>query len=193
MKTTILGGILFLVPVAMLAIVIGKSFQLSMMLAEPVDQMIPIENVAGVAFVNIVALVLILVICYLAGLAARMGLMSSRLERLDGLLIDFIPGYAVTKSVIGSVAQDEDVSQVFKPVTVAFDDYSQIAFEIERNETTAILFLPGAPSAWAGSTVAVDVARVSPLDLPTHQAAKLMRKMGRGTLAAGVFASPADQ
>ena len=190
MKTTILGGLLFLVPVAVLAMVIGKSFQLSMALAEPVDKLIPIDTVAGIAFVNIIALILILLVCYLAGLAARIGLLSSRLERLDGLLIDFVPGYAVTKSVIGSVAQEEDVQRVLKPVTVAFDDYEQIAFEIERDETRAIVFLPGAPSAWSGSTVAVDLARVKVLNLPTHQAVKLMRVLGRGSLKSGAFSEP---
>ncbi len=68
------------------------------------------------------------------------------------------------------------------PVLVRFDDYSQIAFEIERNETEAVIFLPGAPSTWSGSTVMVDLARVQKIDAPTHKTVKTMRVLGRGSL-----------
>lgn len=190
MKTTILGGVLFLVPVAVLALVIGKAFHLSMMVAEPLDKFIPIETVGGIALVNVIAVILILLVCFGAGLAARAGVMATRIEQLDGFMIDLIPGYAVAKGVLGSVAQEDRVAEVLKPVTVQFDDYAQIAFEIERSEDKAVLFLPGAPSTWAGATVAVDVARVRPLDVPTHQVVKLMRLLGRGSLKTKAFDAP---
>ena len=68
MKTTILGGALFLVPLAFVAIVLGKAFEVSMLLAAPLDGLIPLERVAGIALANIIAIVLILAICFAAGL-----------------------------------------------------------------------------------------------------------------------------
>ncbi len=70
MKTTILGGLLFLVPLAFLAIVLGKAFQVSMLLVDPIDAVIPIETLAGIAFIDGMAIALILVVCFLAGFAA---------------------------------------------------------------------------------------------------------------------------
>ena len=70
-KTTILDGLLFLVPLAFLAIVLGKTFQVSMLLVDPIDAVMPIETVAGIAFISVMAIVLIVVVCFLAGLAAR--------------------------------------------------------------------------------------------------------------------------
>lgn len=70
MKTTILGGLLFLVPLAFLAIVLGKAFQVSMLLVDPIDAVIPIETLEGIAFIDGMAIALILVVCFLAGLAA---------------------------------------------------------------------------------------------------------------------------
>lgn len=182
MKTTILGGILFLIPLAVVSIVLGKAFQLSMLVAQPLDTIIPIESVAGVAFVNILAIILILMICFLAGVIARSGLLSSQVGKLDEFLINVMPGYAVAKGMLGSVAHDEDIARVLKPVLVRFDDYQQIAFELERNESNATLFLPGSPSAWSGTTVIVDLERVQMLNLATHQAVKLLRVLGRGSL-----------
>ncbi len=183
MKTTILGGFLFLVPLAFIAIVLGKTYQISMMVAGPLDKIIPVSSIAGIAFVNILAIVLLLLVCFLAGLVARGGWFTGRIEKLDGFLIDVMPGYAVAKGMIGGVTKEDDIAAVMLPVMVRFDDYDQIAFEIERDDTQSVIFLPGAPSAWSGSTVVVDIARVRLLNIPVHQAVKLMRVLGRGSLA----------
>ncbi|MFK7879803.1 hypothetical protein [Roseobacter sp.] len=183
MKTTILGGLLFLVPFAVILIVLGKAYQVSIVVATVLDKYIPITHVGGVAFANILALLLIVLVCYLAGLAARTGIMAKRMEQIDGFLIDVLPGYAVAKGMIGSVANKDDVASLLNPVIVKFDDYDQIAFEIESDAQRSVVFLPGAPTTWAGSTVVVEKSRVQPLSIPAHQAVKLMRVLGRGSLA----------
>ena len=183
MKTTVLGGLLFLVPVAVIAILFGKIYQMSMIVAEPIDNIIPIQSIAGVAFVNFLAILVIILVCYLAGLVAQSSALASKVDALDGILIDVIPGYAVAKGTIGSVARKDDIASILVPVMVRFDDYDQIAFEIERNETQVVIFLPGAPSTWAGSTIIVDAERVRKIDAPTYKTVKLMRVLGRGSLA----------
>lgn len=182
MKTTILGGLIFIAPLAMMAILFTKVYQFSMVVVDPIDKLIPIQTIAGVALVNLLAILLILVVCFLCGLLAKTAFLAAKVNVVDGFLIDLIPGYAVAKGVIGSVAQEDDVAALLSPVIVRFDDYDQIAFEIERDESRAVIFLPGAPSTWAGSTVIVDIARVRKIDVPTHHTVKLMRVLGRGSL-----------
>jgi uncharacterized membrane protein len=182
LKTTLLGGILFLVPVAFVAIVLGKIFEISMVIATPLDGLVPLTSVAGVATANIIAIFLILAVCFLAGLLARRSFFSDRMGRLDDFLIDLIPGYAVTKGILGGVANKDDAMAVLRPVLVQFDDYDQIAFEVERDSDNAVIFLPGSPSAWSGVSVVVAISRVTTLNVPPHQAVSLLRVMGRGSL-----------
>lgn len=184
MKTTILGGILFLAPLAVLAIIVGKVFQMSLALVEPIDNFIPIESFVGVATVNILAIIFILVVCYIAGLLAKWAFLGNRLQRLDGLLMDLIPPYAVFKALLGSAGSTDEMGSMMRPVLARFDDYEQIAFEMERNETHSVLFLPGSPSAWSGTTVVADIDRIHYLEMSTHQSVKLLRTFGRGTLGA---------
>lgn len=184
MKTTILGGVLFLAPLAVLAILVGKVFQLSLLVVKPVESLIPVERFIGVASINLVAIAVIALVCYLAGLVAERTMTGRTMQRLDGLLMDMIPPYAVFKTVVASASSLEDLSSLMKPVLVRFDDYDQVAFELERDGERSVVFLPGAPSAWSGITVVADAERVQYLNLPTHQALKLMRTFGRGTLAA---------
>lgn len=184
MKTTILGGVLFLAPLVVLIVLAGKVFQYGLIVAEPLDALIPIDHMAGIAFVNVLAIVLIVLICWMAGHIARRNFGGKRLKSVDAFLIDMIPSYATFKSTVGSASATDNAETLLQPVLVQFDDYQQLAFEVERSETSAVLFLPGAPSAWGGSTVIVEVDRVKMLDLPTFQAVRLQRTFGRGTLAA---------
>jgi uncharacterized membrane protein len=182
MKTTILGGILFLVPVAFVAIILQKAFEISKAIAKPIDAMIPIENFAGIAFANVIAVLLILFVCFVAGLIARKELFSNRLKKLDYALMDTVPGYAAVKALLAGMAGEATADTLLKPVLVRFDDYDQIAFEVEATEDKATIFLPGSPSAGAGSTVIVDQRRITTLNMPPHKAISLMRVMGRGSL-----------
>ena len=69
-----------------------------------------------------------------------------------------------------------------KPVLVRFDDYSQIAFEIERDDTHAMLFLPGSPTVFSGASVRVDVERVTILEIPFNRAGGVLQMLGKGSL-----------
>ncbi|MEO1733053.1 MAG: hypothetical protein AAFR45_05415 [Pseudomonadota bacterium] len=184
MRTTLLGGLMFLVPVVFIAIILTKAFQLSMAVAKPVDAVIPIESFAGVALVNILAVAVIILVCFLAGLVARTAILGRRVERIDNLMIDAVPTYAIVKAVLSGAADPDNLDTVLKPVLVRFDDYDQIAFERERDQSKATLFLPGSPSAWSGSVVMVEPSRVTDLNLKPHEAMKLLRVLGRGSLNA---------
>lgn len=183
MKTTILGGIIFLVPLAFLAIILQKVFELSMVVAAPLNRFIPVEHFAGIAFANLLAILLILFVCFLAGLVARRGMFSRRLKQLDNALFDAVPGYAVVKGMASGIGGDESGNSLFQPVLVRFDDFEQIAFEVEQSDDKSTIFLPGSPSAASGSTVIVESDRITPLNLPPHKAVSLLRAMGRGSLS----------
>jgi len=183
MRTTILGGILFLAPVAVLAILLGKVFQISKAATAPLNNLLPVEQIGHIAVRDLLAIMAILVVCYLAGLLAKRAFLTRHMQRLEGLLIDLIPGYAIFKGMLGGMASKEEIAERMKPVLARFDDHELIAFEIERGETHCVLYLPGAPSAWSGTTVVVEKARITELNVPPHQAAKLMRVFGRGSLA----------
>lgn len=182
MKTTIIGGVFFLVPLAVIAILLQKVFELSMMVAAPLDKLFPLERIGGVAIANLLAILLILVVCFLAGLVARGGLASKQVKRLDEAMIDIVPGYAVIKSMLAGVAGDGTQHALLKAVLVRFDDYDQIAFEVEVSEDKCTIFLPDAPSARSGSTLILDADRVTYLKVTPHKVAKLMRSLGRGSL-----------
>lgn len=178
-KTTVVGGIVFLVPLIVILVVIGKAFALMRRLSEPMGRLFPVESIAGVAVVDVLAVVVLLVICFVAGMVARSALARRFYAGLDSALM-VIPGYAFIRSMSDHFRQDDDVgSASLKPVMVAFDDYTQLCFEVERVENRVVIFMPGAPDPWAGTLVYVCAERVSEAEMSTLAAVRHIRQLGR--------------
>ena len=190
-KTMVLGGLLFLFPLVIVTAVVGKAFQVMRRVAEPlarvlpadsVSDVIPADSAAEVAVVDLLAMVAILVGCFAAGLVARSELGRRVYQKADANVMGLIPGYALLKERFTSAVGHEDRHRALKTVLVRLDDQSQIAFEVERVAGQQVaVFLPGAPDPWSGVVVLVDEARVTPLDLETFAAERLLKNLGRGT------------
>ncbi len=181
-KSTFLGGLVFLLPVVFVAIVLGKAYAIARTVAEPLGALVPVDRIGGVALADLLAIAIIILVCLLAGLAARLSFFTERMMRLDRAIVGLVPGYAVARSTLSGVAETGEESDL-QPVLVHFDDHEMIAFEVERTADFVVVFLPGAPSTWSGSSAIVSPDRVTRLDLPVHQVAGLLRVLGRGTVA----------
>jgi uncharacterized membrane protein len=182
-KATVIGGLLFMLPLVVVALIIGKAYQISMVVAKPLGALIPIEHVGGIALANILAALVILVLCYLAGLVARFSSIKGKVARIEELLIATLPGYTFAKTLVSGMVKAEDEVGRMTPVLVRLDDYKQIAFEVERTPGgNVVVFLPGAPNPWSGSVVYVSEDRVEPLDMAPQDAIKNIRVLGRGSV-----------
>ena len=180
-KTTIIGGVVFIVPVVIVVAIVGKAYSLMMMVAKPLDAYIPTNSIGGVAVVNILALLAIVAICFIAGMIARSALADKAYKALDNILLT-LPGYAFIKGFTDSMDSSEDAAKSFLPVLVKSDDYSQIGFEVERlSNGTVVIYLPGAPNPWSGSVVYFSEDRVGKLDLSVTQAINNIKQLGRGS------------
>jgi hypothetical protein len=50
-RSTLIGGVLFLIPLVFAAVVVGKAFQIMRVIATPLGKLIPVEPLAGYAVV----------------------------------------------------------------------------------------------------------------------------------------------
>ena len=180
-RTTLIGGIVFLVPIVVFIAVIGKAFELTGKLATPLASALPVDSVGDLAIVHLLAFAILVLICFLAGLAARTVIAKKLVDSLETNLLSKLPAYALLKTKTQSMLSPEDV-QDMSPVVARFDDSWQIALEIERIERDkVVIFLPGAPDPWSGSVCVMTADRIKPLDLSLPLAAKLAKRLGKGS------------
>ncbi len=194
-QTTVLGGILFLVPIVIFAAIIGKALQLVDKVATPIAKIMPMESIGGLAMVQLIALAILVLVCFIAGLAARTAGARRLVQSLEANVLDKIPAYALMKAKTGSVLTPED-TQDMQPVLIQFDDSWQVGFEVEKmDDGKSLIFLPGAPDPWSGSVCAVTAERIRPLPLNIKEVGILMKRLGKGsgeTLRATLAAAAAS-
>jgi uncharacterized membrane protein len=182
-KTTAIGGFVFLIPAVIVVIALGKLIGGLQTIAKALSSVLGIKTEFGGLLLNIVAFAVIILLCFAAGLLAKRAAAKRVRERLDRSLLNFIPGYAFIKGFVDNLRQTEEISSSFVPVMVQFDDHLQMAFETERlpNGKVAV-YLPGAPNPWSGSVVFVSNDRVKPLSISLPDALRNIRTLGKGSL-----------
>jgi uncharacterized membrane protein len=182
-RDTLIGGVLFLIPLVFVVVVFGKAFQIMKVVATPLGKLISIESFAGFAVVEILTVFIMVLCCLLAGMLARSPWGKKLNEKIDVILLQMIPGYAWVKGMTGEI-HDEDAEEVLKPVLVRFDDQFQLAFEVDRAADGLVaVYLPGSPDPRSGAVSYVTGDRIQPVDAKFNAVVKVCKNLGRGSTA----------
>jgi uncharacterized membrane protein len=180
-RTTLIGGILFLIPLVMVVVVFGKAFQILKTVANPLVKLIPIESIAGFALVEVLTAVIMLLCCLMAGLVARSQWGRNIYAKIDSILLELIPGYSWVKGVTGDIS-DAEAENIFEPVLVRLDDQYQLGFEVDRTaEGLVAIYVPGVPNPRSGALSYVTADRVESIDAGFKAITKTCKKLGRGS------------
>lgn len=191
-RTTLLGGVVFLIPFVLLLIVLGKAVAWIRIISDPVVERLPDSFVGHTVATYLMAGGILLLVCLVAGLISRTRVAARMVDVMEARVLAHVPLYLVLRSKIQAMLGTDEV-QDLRSVLVRFDDLWQLAFQIERVDGGMVaVFLPGAPDPWSGSVVLVEAERVEELALGTGAVAKLHYRLGRGTneAMAGYFRNP---
>jgi uncharacterized membrane protein len=180
-RTTLIGGILFLLPIVVLIVVLGKAQNIAGRIVAPVAQRMPVPSVERVAVAKIMAIVAIALFCFLAGLFARTRLAKRSVGWLERGLLSKVPGYDLFKSISESMVGSE-AEHAQEVVLVRAEEAWQIGFLMERVENDHYaVFVPGAPSIWSGSVYFMTEERFQRVPISRAEAMKCLGQLGEGT------------
>ena len=182
-KTTVVGGVVFLIPAVIVVIALGKLIGALKVIAKALAPFFGIKSLVGGLVLDLLAFTVTVLLCFVAGLLAKRASAKRMRERLDTTLLNSFPGYAFIKGVAENLRQTEELAGSFLPVLVQFDDYVQIAFETQREPAGKVaVYLPGAPNPWSGTLVYVSNERVKPLPMTLTDALRNIRRLGKGSI-----------
>ena len=102
-KTTIAGGFLFLVPLVLKVLLVREVLQFSGKLFAPIAHLLPAEHVAGIAVVDLLTVVIIVAVCFVAGLFAQTRMGRAFGDRLERAVLGRVPGFTFLKSMTGDM------------------------------------------------------------------------------------------
>ncbi len=180
-KATVIGGVVFLIPLVAIVVVLSKAFDLAKLVATPLGSFIPLDETRGIVVADILASVILVATCLIAGLLAQTSFAKKAVGKAERRFLWRVPGYAFVKSITGSVAPNDEESSL-RPVLANLDDATQVAFEVERlDDGRVVVYVPGAPNPWSGDVLILDAERVEPLPQPMVAVLHSLRAFGQGT------------
>lgn len=181
-KATALGGVLFLLPLAVVLGLLGYVYSFVIVIYEPLQEWIPVKTAAAVAMLFAIAIIAILLACFAAGLMAHRAIGKKVANLIEKYLTTFFPKYAIYKDLLaGNIGGTFDVPTL-KPVLVATPDCRRIAFESDRlADNSVVVFFPGAPDTWIGTVGIVAADKVEPLNVPFNDTVGILEQLGRNS------------
>ncbi len=179
-KATIVGGLLFLLPVILILFFLGFAVRSVAEVLQPVLDGFQLDRLEGIVVVALAVLVLVFV-SFLAGIIARTELGGRITSWLETSLLGDIPQYQLVKSMAQGLAHIEGSRDV-KPALVSIQGGWQIGYLLETLENGWVtVFLPQAPRATLGNVMYFAADRVRPLDMTVGEAMAIVTSVGIGS------------
>ena len=175
-KTTLIGGLLIVLPLYLTILLLAKTVSGVLALLSPITGRIPEE----VGLRPVIAAVILITVCFLAGLAVRTGPGLRAKNALERTLLERIPGYSLLRGLTGRVTGTRD-DATFAVALVEIEDALVPAFIVEElKDGSYTVFVPSVPTPAAGSVYILPRDRVHRLDVPFATGVSVISKWGTG-------------
>jgi uncharacterized membrane protein len=184
LKATIAGGVMFLIPVALVLAVLRHAMQFAGKLARPISDHLHLDEDASLWVITIIAVLVLVFISFVAGIIANTSIGKRITRWFEESLLGGLPQYQMVKSMAEGLAQVENATGV-KPALVSIEDGWQIGYLLESLENGWVaVFLPQAPTPMSGNVMYLPQERVRPLNITMVQAMSIVKRIGVGSAAA---------
>ncbi len=181
LRTTLVGGVLFLAPLVVLVLLLEKALALAHKFVEPLAEHIPVHSVIGLKTPMFLAIGVIVLFCFLAGFIARTSLAKKVVGGLEAGVLSNLPGYDFFKRA-GESLLGVEREGAYPAVLVRLGDAWQFGFQIEALKAGMVaVFVPGVPSANSGQIYLLTSDRVLPVGVPPARMLKCLSRLGVGS------------
>ena len=176
LKMTLVGGLLVVLPLWVSLLLLFKAIKGALAVLQPIAKLVPQRFLHH----DVVALCLLVLICFGVGLLIRTELGKRFGDWLEQHLLGRLPGFSIIRGMIGQFAGKED-EQSFQPALVELEEALVPAFIIEKHaDGQFTVFVSYSPTPMAGAIYILQPERVHPVDVPLRKAMVCVTKWGAG-------------
>jgi uncharacterized membrane protein len=175
-KTTLIGGILVVLPVYVCILLLLKVVSGLLATVRPITVVIPAE----VEFREAAAALALAAVCFIAGLIVRTGPGLRAKNAFEEAVLAKLPGYTLLRGLAGRLTgQSEEAT--FAPALVEIEEALVPALIVEElADGSYTVLVPSVPTPMAGALYILPRGRVHPVDVPFTVALKVFSKWGSG-------------
>jgi uncharacterized membrane protein len=183
LKTTLRGGFFVVLPIVIVILVIIEAVDLVIAVLGPITDLLPVDEIGGIEIATIFAVLILLAICFLIGLAMKMTVGARVGSWLNHTVFNRIPGYTMVKEVAQRFSGDAVEGSLLQPAVVTMPLESLVlAFIVEEHANGDFtIFVPAVPTPSIGRIEYVPKDRVRKLDVPASSVANSIMQWGVGS------------
>src|SRR6516165_7275996 len=176
LRTTILGGVFFLIPIVVLTIILAKALEYANKVLQAVAVHILAASELSPTAATAMSVVIVAFVCLLAGLIARTMPAQKLIKGLETSVLSKVPAYEYLKQEGASALGIATMAE--QPVVLVETDFGwQIGVQTEpASGGFATLFLPGAPNPHSGGVYFVPTDRIRSAEVKLVAALNCMRR-----------------
>ena len=175
-KVALVGGLLIVLPLWLSLLLLFKAIKGALAVLQPIAKLVPQRFVHH----DVVALCLLVLICFGVGSLIRTELGKRIGDWLEQHLLGRLPGFSIVRGMVRQFAGDKD-EQSFQPALVEIEEALVPAFIIEKHaDGQFTVFVSSSPTPMAGAIYILQPERVHPVDVPLRKAMVCVTKWGAG-------------
>jgi uncharacterized membrane protein len=187
LRNHVVTGFIFIMPVLITIAVIMKFWNQLLKLGGRISQLLRVDTVLGPSGDAVMAVLLFLLVCVVAGYLVRFSFLKRVSERIDQQLNTFIPGYtqlrSETRKKVG--VETTQPEPAFDACLVKVEELWEPGYIIDRNfDGTLTVFVPQAPTLAYGHVYVADPSQLKMLGIDSVALAARLKQLGKGVIAA---------
>jgi len=183
-KSTLIGGLLVLLPLAILLYILVWVFNLTHKAIAPLTKIIMEKSALQVIVADVVAIALLVGVCFLVGMVVRTRFGRWMYVLIESRLLKRAPGYSMVKETVSQFL-DKSRPSPFSSVALAriFESDTLVSvFVTDRHaDGSYTVFMPTGPNPTSGNIYHLKAENVFPVDVPVEDAIRSIISCGAGS------------
>jgi uncharacterized membrane protein len=181
LKATIAGGFFVLLPVVLVWLILVEAMEISLALVTPFAELLPVEELGGVGIARIVAVLAILLACFVTGALLKAAVGKTVIGWFQRAVLEKIPGYTLIRALTRRFSGTAEGTRFAPAMISTSPGVKEIAFIIEEHDHGACTVLvPLAPTPTIGLVRHVDRAHVTRLNASMGSVVNCIMQWGIG-------------
>lgn len=182
-KTSLLGGVVVILPVAILAAFAKWLFDFVTNLIQPLTNLITTRSDYRELLADVLVIAIILTVCFLVGVVVRTKLGEWIYNTIEERVLKVAPGYGLIKeTVLQFIGKKKSPFSSVALCQIFGNETLVSAFVTDTHEDgSSTVFVPTGPNPTSGNIYHLKKEFVHPIDVPVEEAMRSIISCGAGS------------
>ena len=178
-KTTVIGGLVIIIPVAVISFVVGDTINSLIAATKPLTQDLPFDAFTNAAIALLLVIAVIIAICFIAGFLLNTLWGKTIKSWLERTLLEKIPMYSTLRGLTQKFAGIEGADYPVVEVDLYNSDSRVLGVLMDTlPDERRVVYIPSSPIVTVGQLHILPTIRVTETDLSMTETIGCLSQMG---------------